>query len=68
MADGPSQPPTYMRRSEAAQYVGLRPQTLAKYASARRGPPFSKLGTRVIYAKSALDAWVAAHTVRPIGD
>ena len=38
------QPPQYVRRREAAAFLGLAPGTLANWASAGRGPSFRRLG------------------------
>lgn len=54
-----------MRRKAAAARLGLRPQTLAAWASRGEGPPFVKVGRSVRYRKSDLDAWLASRTVRP---
>jgi predicted DNA-binding transcriptional regulator AlpA len=48
---------------EAAEFLRLRPATLAKYRSEGGGPNFTKLGGRVVYPKQALDAWVQQCTV-----
>ena len=42
-----------------------RPSTLAHWRSEGRGPAFIKLGSRVAYRGSELNAWLAAQTVRP---
>ena len=51
----------WMTRKEAAAYVGLRPQTLAAWAS--RGThdlPYYRPGGAVRYRQSDLDRWLAA--------
>ena len=45
---------------EAAGYLGLSVSTLAKLRMRGDGPPFSNLGSRVLYHPSDLDAWVAS--------
>ncbi len=47
--------------SEAAVYVGLSESTLTKYRVFGGGPRYLKLGRRVVYEESDLDAWLAAH-------
>ena len=42
-----------------------RPSTLSHWRSEGRGPAFIKLGSRVAYRGSELNAWLAAQTVRP---
>jgi predicted DNA-binding transcriptional regulator AlpA len=56
--------PQYVRRREAARFLGLSYGTLSNWASAGRGPSFHRLGGRtVIYELSALHAFVAAGRV-----
>lgn len=53
-----------LTRPQAAAYLSLRPQTLAKWAClGREGPRFFKHGKVVRYRKSDLDAWLEQHTV-----
>lgn len=42
----------------AADYLGLSPATLETLRTRGGGPPFSKLGRRVVYAREDLDAWL----------
>ena len=50
---------------EAAAYLRLSPATLITWRSRRTGPPYVKLGSRVGYVQSELDAWRTAQTVNP---
>lgn len=43
----------------AAEYLGLSPATLETMRSRGGGPPFVKLGRRVVYQREDLDAWLA---------
>jgi DNA-binding transcriptional MerR regulator len=43
-----------------AERIGLSPKTLANWRSSGGGPPFYKLGGRVLYDPCDLDAWVAS--------
>lgn len=46
-------------REKAAEFLGIRPQTLAAWASSRRyALPFVKVGRRVMYRLSDLDAFI----------
>jgi predicted DNA-binding transcriptional regulator AlpA len=55
-----------MTRNEAAEALGLRPQTLAKWSCLKTcGPPFVKLGGAVRYRESDLQAWLDKQTVTP---
>ena len=42
-----------------------RPSTLAHWRSEGRGPAFIKLGSRVAYRGSDLNAWLDERTIRP---
>lgn len=47
---------------EAARRLGLAPATLAKWRCLRSdGPPFRRLGARVLYSSADLNAWVQLH-------
>lgn len=47
---------------DAADYLGVKIQTLAKWRSEGKGPPYFKLGTRkIVYRQRDLDAWLEKH-------
>ena len=50
--------------TKAAQYCHLSKKTLQAWRSARieNQPPFVKLGRRVFYRPSDLDAWIKSNT------
>ncbi len=53
-----------MTRKEAAEYLGIRPQTLACWASTQRETiPYVRVGRSVRYRKSDLDAWIESRVV-----
>ena len=56
-------------RPEAARYLGISPRTLEGWAVRGGGPRMLKLGSRVVYRRRDLDAWLAAReraiAVRP---
>ena len=54
----------YLAGDPALRVLG-RPSTLAHWRSEGRGPAFIKLGSRVAYHGSDLNAWLATRTVRP---
>jgi len=57
-------PAELLTRAEAAEFLGLRPQTLAAWASARRYDlPFVKVGRSVRYRRRDLIAWLDRRTV-----
>jgi predicted DNA-binding transcriptional regulator AlpA len=43
-----------------AQRIGMKPKTLDNWRSKGGGPPYLKLGSRVIYDDDEVDAWLAA--------
>jgi excisionase family DNA binding protein len=49
--------PKYLHTESAASYLGLSKSTLEKSRISGNGPPFRKLGRRVLYAIADLDAW-----------
>lgn len=51
-------PNRYMRTAEAGRYLGLSGRTLEKHRTYGTGPRYRKIGGRVIYALSDLEAWV----------
>jgi hypothetical protein len=51
--------------AEAAAYMRLKPQTLCKWRSARRGPLFVQLGGKVFYRVTELDQYIEAGITAP---
>ena len=53
-----------LTREEAADFLKVRPQTLAAWASARRYDlPYVRVGSRARYRQSDLEKFVLARTV-----
>ena len=48
---------------EAAAYLGVRPNTLEVWRSKNKGPRYYKLGSRVIYDRDDLDAFLASRSI-----
>ncbi|WP_267958746.1 helix-turn-helix transcriptional regulator [Streptomyces chrestomyceticus] len=50
----------FLNLKEAAEYLGLSPNTLYVWRHRRQGPPSFRMGARgrVMYRLEALDAWV----------
>jgi hypothetical protein len=44
-----------------AERVGLPAKTFENWRSLNKGPPYYKLGGRVLYDDAEVDAWLAAH-------
>lgn len=57
-----SSPFDRLNATEAAEYLGLKPKTLAQWRSDGSGPPFLKYG-RVFYLKSDLEHFLEGRKV-----
>lgn len=55
--------PVYFKPRQAAEYLNSSASTLAKRRLYGGGPKFSRIGRAIRYAKSDLDAFMAANTV-----
>jgi len=53
---------------DAAAYVGLAQQTLAKMRWSGESPPYFKVGRQVVYDRVDLDAWLAVRRRRSTSD
>ena len=58
----------FLRTNDAARLLGLSPRTLEKYRCHGSGPTFRKLGGRVVYALSDLEAWTDQAACRSTSD
>ncbi len=54
--------------AQASQYVGMARQTLARLRVEGSGPAYFKLGSKVAYRRSTLDAWLAERVRRSTSD
>jgi predicted DNA-binding transcriptional regulator AlpA len=65
-------PDTYLLPDEASAYLRVAVQTLAKWRSLGKGPPYRKVaGGHIRYVQSELDDWMEAQAVvpgRPVDD
>ncbi len=52
--------PMFLNSKQAADYLGLNPNTLAKMRVYGNGPKYRKHGFRVLYAFDDLNAWSEA--------
>ncbi|MEV6949360.1 helix-turn-helix domain-containing protein [Streptomyces sp. NPDC051172] len=50
----------FLNLPKAAEYLGISPNTLYVWRHRRQGPPSFRMGRRVMYRITALDAWVQA--------
>ena len=53
-----------LKASQVAEQLGLSESTLAKMRLSGDGPPYSKLGRRVVYRPDDIDAWIASNRFR----
>ncbi len=49
--------PTFLNPKQAAEFLGLKPNTLAKMRVYGNGPQYRKHGFKVLYARADLVAW-----------
>ena len=49
---------------QAAEQLGMSRRTLEKWRVEGNGPPFLKLGRRVLYSVADLEAWIRSHRRR----
>ncbi len=53
---------------DAAEYLGIAQQTLAKLRWAGTSPPYFKIGRQVVYKRVELDAWLGTRRRRSTSD
>ena len=63
MSPGDLHSPIKLNRREAAEYIGASYPTLCTWASVGGGPPYIKVGRKVVYMRSDLDAWMDSRRV-----
>lgn len=50
--------PETLTNDAAAEYIGVKPQTLKNWRVQKRGPAFVKVGSKVRYLPADLDDWL----------
>ena len=55
-----------LNTQEAADWLGLKPCTLEAWRCRKKGPRYSKLGSRVMYDEDELETWFAAQSVMTV--
>ena len=59
-----SSPSELLTREQAAEYIGVKPQTLAVWHTTHRyNLPLVKVGSKVRYRKVDLDKWLESRVV-----
>lgn len=63
MATAILSPPELLTREQAAEYLGVKPQTLAVWATTHRYDlPMIRVGSRVRYRRADLDKWLESRS------
>jgi len=57
-----------MSSVEAADFLGLASQTLAKMRWSGESPPFMKIGRKVVYERAELEKWLRERRRRSTSD
>jgi hypothetical protein len=56
----------YRSQDELARDLGVAPLTLIRWRAAGTGPPITKLGARVLYARDSTDRWLRSLEVAAV--
>ena len=51
----------YMSREEVAKELGVNPRTLDRWHQMREGPPRTRIGKKVVYARTDVAGWIEAN-------
>lgn len=62
----PLDPRARLTEPEAAEYLGVKPETLRGWRNARTAPRFTRAGRQVQYRVQWLEDYLDAHTEEPI--
>ena len=60
--------PDVLNSKQAAEFLGLKLQTLAQMRCEGRGPAFCRKNRRIRYLRADLMAWLESGRVEPVGD
>lgn len=55
-----------LKPREAAEYLRVSERTLIRWRNGRTGPPYTKVGHKVVYRSSDLDSWLDARRCNPL--
>lgn len=50
----------WLTRAEVAAEIGVSPTTLQRWANRRHGPPYVRIGRKVLYRAVAVQEWLVA--------
>ena len=54
----------FISREDLAAELGVKAETLAKWAAQGAGPDMVKMGRRVFYPKTAVRSWLATRVIK----
>lgn len=54
----------FISREDLATELGVKPETLAKWAAQGAGPDMVKMGRRVFYPRDAVRSWLGTRVVK----
>ncbi len=55
-----------LNTEEAAAYLGIRPNTLEIWRTKKKGPKYSKIGSRVLYDINDLESYFISQSVHTV--
>lgn len=55
-----------LTNKEAANFLSIKPATLAKWRSEHRGPRYSKLGRRIVYKVQDLEEYLKQNKIETL--
>lgn len=55
-----------LTQNETADYIGVKSATLEKWRFQKKHLPFVRVGGKILYRKTELDAFLASRTVQPV--
>lgn len=65
--DPTGDPADFLRDTELAKRIGISAITLRHWRLRGEGPPYYKLGSRVLYKWSAVEEWLETRKVGKVG-
>lgn len=56
----------YLTSERLAEHLGVHPSTLVKWRMARSGPPYVRVGKRILYSQNSIENWLKANEQQPV--
>lgn len=56
---------TYLSTRQVGEMLGMSPASLTNWRSAGKGPPYARIGKKVVYPAATLMEWIERHTYTP---